>query len=184
MDHVRIGEVSRVSGMRREPITAWLAQSAFDSMLAEADRCAPYETGGVLMGYRSSDPEALVIVEIVGPGPDAKHGLTSFAPDHAFQQVEIDRIYIRSDRRITYLGDWHTHPKGVAELSLTDRLTQVRIGRHREARASRAVMAILAGEGLSWSLALWQLQWRRYWVPAFVPMTRVVYDDYHTTPRD
>lgn len=158
-------------------MSAWIGQPAFDAMVEEADRHIPYETGGVLMGYWSVTPRAVVVVAIIGPGPDAVHRSRSFTPDHAFQEEEIERIYLDSGRRVTYLGDWHTHPKGIAELSVTDRLTQLRIGRHRKARAETAVMAILAGGNPSWTLRLWHLQMRRLWAPSFVPLAPIVFND-------
>lgn len=163
--------------MQRESVRAWIAQSAFAAMVAETERCAPYETGGVLMGYWSVNPRAAVVVAIIGPGRDAVHRLRSFTPDHVFQEAEIERIYLESGRWVTYLGDWHTHPTGIAKLSLTDRLTQVRIARHREARAPKAVMAILAGGDPSWILGLWHVQTRRLWTPSFVPLAPVVFSD-------
>jgi integrative and conjugative element protein (TIGR02256 family) len=181
VDHKSTAPPSKLPCMQREAVRGWFAETAFDLMVSEADRCAPYETGGVLMGYWSDDPRALVVVESVGPGPEADHRLASFAPDHVYQEAEIERIYLESGRRITYLGDWHTHPNGIAALSLTDRITQVRIARNRDARAPNAVMAILAGGSPSWTLGVWQLQTRRFWTPAFVPLAPILFVASHET---
>ena len=77
-------------------------------MVEEARRCLPNETGGAFMGYWS-DPNTVVITDVIGPGPNAKHTRYSFHPDVEYHAAEIDRIYSQSGRINTYLGDWHTH---------------------------------------------------------------------------
>jgi integrative and conjugative element protein (TIGR02256 family) len=138
-------------------------------MQVEAQRRAPLETGGVLMGYWAEDHAGVVIADVVGPGPKAAHKRMSFVPDHLYQDREIARLYRESGRRVTYLGDWHTHPDGPLELSVVDRLTQLRIGKHLTARAPRALMAIVAG-GRPWTLGVWQLERRKWWMSRCVAL--------------
>lgn len=57
------------------------------------------------------------------PGPSAKHRLSSFEPDTVWQNKQGQRIHRQSGRRIRYLGDWHTHPRGVPRPSRQDRRT-------------------------------------------------------------
>lgn len=124
-------------------------------MFREADDCAPFETGGVLLGI--VDDEHLWIEAIVGAGPAARHGRTWFVPDAAFQQDRIAELYQASGRRIAYLGDWHTHPGASAALSWRDRRTLRTISRTPAARQSHPVMLIL-GHGKPWRPALWRYQ--------------------------
>lgn len=61
-----------------------------------------------------------------------------------------------ADRLHTYLGDWHTHPGGVAVPSRTDRTTLTRIANHAAARAPRALMLIAADANEVWRVAVWE----------------------------
>ena len=140
-------------------LIAWVERGVLDEAISLADAVSPNETGGVLMGYWSTNPESVVVTNLVGPGPHAIHKADSFAPDHDFQDGEVARLYKESGRIVTYLGDWHSHPRGPLELSLTDRITQLRIAAHRKARAPRAIMGILAG-GPKWNLGVWSFSVR------------------------
>lgn len=167
---------SALPRVRGEQLTAWVATAARELMEAEARRRSPLETGGVLMGYWAEDQSAVVIADVVGPGPKAVHKRTSFVPDHLYQEREVERIYKESGRRITYLGDWHSHPGGPMMLSVVDRLTQLRIGLQQTARAPRALMAIIAG-GQPWTVGVWQLTRRKWWMSRCVPLDVVEFSN-------
>jgi integrative and conjugative element protein (TIGR02256 family) len=141
-------------------ITAWISKAALASMLKEANRCLPNETGGVFMGYWS-DSRSVVITNVIGPGPNARHCQYSFHPDVKYHDGEIERIYLRSSRLHTYLGDWHTHPKGSISTSRKDRKTLLAIAFDPWARAPRPLMGILAGRH-GWTLAIWSWQGRDF----------------------
>ena len=149
-------------------ITAWIRAGAVDLMRQEAARKAPNETGGVLMGYLDRDGCAFLIDSAVGPGPAAMHARASFLPDHDFHEKEIARIYKESGRRITYLGDWHTHPLSTGYLSDRDLKTLKRIAADAEARARSPLMSVLAGS--KWTLFIWrgELVERRFRPPKMI----------------
>ena len=122
----------------------------------------------MLLGYWVREPSApptgseatpitrpeVVITASVGPGPSAIHGLDAFVPDHAFQDREIARIYEKSDRHVSYLGDWHSHPRGTAALSWKDRRTLRRIACSDGARAPTPLMFVVVAKKLTESV-LW-----------------------------
>lgn len=124
-------------------------------MRSEADRVAPAETGGVVLGWSNTDRREVVVTNALGPGPEAVHTATGFLPDGEWHDREVDHVYQRSGRLVTYLGDWHTHPGGRGLLSLTDFRTLARISRNPEARAPQPLMLILA-HGTPWTLVAWQ----------------------------
>jgi integrative and conjugative element protein (TIGR02256 family) len=103
----------------------WLSAAAVADLQYHAIELYPRETGGVLMGYEAAGDT--VVVTVIGPGPSAHHSSTSYMPDHEYHDGEVARVYEASGRRITYLGDWHTHPKGRLYLSNIDMLTLRRI---------------------------------------------------------
>jgi len=118
-------------------------------MVSDAIRWSPSETGGMLFGYEADNGEA-VVTEIVGPGPKAKHGRFRFKPDADYQQAELEAHYMRTDGRETYLGDWHTHPKGSLAPSLLDKRTLARIACTPSSRTTKPIMVILSGTGDAW----------------------------------
>ena len=133
----------------------WIGRDVMALLEAEAIGRAPCETGGVLLGYWPGNGRDCVVTHVTGPGPNAIHCETRFAPDHEYQIAEIERLYQQSGRRLYYLGDWHSHPGGGGELSKQDRRTLRTIARSRTARASRPVMVILCG-GPQWHACAWR----------------------------
>ncbi|MGJ9373832.1 Mov34/MPN/PAD-1 family protein [Nesterenkonia sp. CF4.4] len=121
--------------------TVWLGNRITAALLREANAKAPFETGGVLLGWRSS--EHICVTNIVGPGPNARHDRTSFDPDSGWQAEQIAQLYADSGRRLSYLGDWHTHPGVSPDPSPLDRRTLRAISRHPPARCTQPVMVIL-----------------------------------------
>lgn len=145
----------------RSAATLWWERTALQHTINEAATRWPLETGGMLLGWRASTDE-VVVTTVIGPGANAEHNLTSFRPDAAWQQEQIEKVYSRTERRVTYLGDWHSHPGGSLTLSPRDVKTLRRIARHPEARAAAPVMVVLAGGSADWHVGPYQL--RSAWV--------------------
>lgn len=133
---------------------AWWAGAALEEALREAERAFPLETGGLLLGW-SPQAGRVVISHVIGPGPRATHRRASFAPDAAWQEQQLAEAYEAAGRRLQYLGDWHTHPRGTVCLSARDRATLQQIASHPNARAPHPTMAVLAG-GPLWQVAVHQ----------------------------
>jgi integrative and conjugative element protein (TIGR02256 family) len=124
------------------PLTIiWLGRGIGAALLMEAARCAPLETGGVLLGWRTT--KHICVTNIIGPGPAARHSSTSFNPDAKWQTEQIARLYAVSARRLAYLGDWHTHPGAAPTTSARDRETLQAICQHAPARCPQPIMVIL-----------------------------------------
>jgi integrative and conjugative element protein (TIGR02256 family) len=130
--------------------TCWLPLQARVSSTNFATAFYPNEVGGILAGYISGD--AIVVTDIVGPGPLARHRRNSFLPDHEFHKVEMQRVYKASGGVVTYLGDWHSHPNGVAKLSKMDTTTLKSIADAPEAVCPRPLMVLLAGTQNKWKI--------------------------------
>ena len=148
-----------MSRVRESSGRCFLAKSAIAVMLAEAEASAPNETGGVLLGV--SSPAEVWIDHAIGPGPNAVHKPKSFIPDAEYHREQIASLYETTNRRVEYLGDWHTHPGMVAYLSNVDLKTLRGIAQFQGSRQSRPVMAIL-GDGNPWHLAVWRLSSTRF----------------------
>ncbi len=134
------------------PRTIWLRRSLLLSLIDEAQGAAPSETGGMLLGYDGrAEP---VVMNVIGPGPRAIHESCRFVPDHEYQVARIEQLYNDSNRRLQYLGDWHTHPKVRAFLSEQDRITMKLIASCKEARCAQPIMLVM-GQERDWRPALW-----------------------------
>ncbi|MNE32261.1 hypothetical protein D3C80_1258640 [compost metagenome] len=150
----------------------WISRPALEEIIRLAEQYAPLETGGVLLGWRKGPDR--VVAAVVGPGPLALHGRHMFLPDHAWQLTQIDQAFASTGGDLDYLGDWHTHPDGAAELSALDRTTLQKLGR----RIMDAVMAIAAPTGeQSWTLAAWRQPRGKWWDrPAAEDCDLVIFD--------
>lgn len=139
------------------PDRCWCDRRALDELYAEACRWSIRETGGALLGWRQEGHAVIAVT--LGPGPNAKHGLSSFEPDAAWQLEEGKRIYVESGRTISYVGEWHTHPRGAPRPSRQDRKTAEQLATDPGFRAPHLLYAI-AGKrplrGGGWRLDIYQ----------------------------
>lgn len=128
----------------------WLSSHVMQLMCDYARDLSPLENGGIVLGWRSGKDR--IVVDIRGPGPSALHGRHCFIPDHTWQVTEIHRAFEESGGDLDYLGDWHSHPDGVAEMSNLDSATLLRISR----RVKEPLMLIVAGGGMNWAAWCWK----------------------------
>lgn len=124
----------------------WIEKNIITTIQNEIRMHFPKETGGILMGYWGNEEREIVINSIVGSGPNAVHEYNKFVPDHECQLDRIAEIYNESGRVNTYLGDWHIHPYGNANLSKVDKKTLKYISQCTSARATKPIMLILGGD--------------------------------------
>jgi integrative and conjugative element protein (TIGR02256 family) len=142
-------------------VAVHLPMSVLEEMEREAERTYPDESGGVLLGHRDiADPNSLQVLHQVGPGPKAIHKPYRFEPDSTWQAARIASAYSKSGRIATYLGDWHSHPRGSSKPSSLDNSTANEISKFAEARALHPLMLILYGQPRSWDIAVYR---RRRW---------------------
>jgi len=129
----------------------WLPIDVRDRMVDLADEKFPLETGGMLLGYQADNGDA-VVTAIIGPGPNARHRRYRFTPDPDYQQAQLEAHFWKTDGRETYLGDWHTHPRGPCALTFMDKRTLHRIACTTSSGTTRPIMMVLAGSGEGWTL--------------------------------
>lgn len=149
--------------MRTVPYpTAWVNEGVIYEMASEADRAAPNETGGMILGWENEHRNEVVVLAVTGAGPNATHTPTSFHPDGAWQQQQLDAAYGHSNGIVTYLGDWHVHPAGGFGMSRRDRRTMARTAVHGDARCPRPLMALLARSPDRYLFGVWV--WEASWL--------------------
>jgi integrative and conjugative element protein (TIGR02256 family) len=133
---------------------AWITTNALNTLITEAERRYPNETGGLLIGYSTNDD--VIITAVTTPGPYAHHTSTQYVPDAEHDQEQVAKHYEESGRLHTYLGDWHTHPDAVPYLSPTDANTLRRIASTPTARQLRPLMCIAGGRPGAWLPIVWR----------------------------
>lgn len=146
----------------------WIASSVMQEMCRHAAELSPLETGGIMLGWRSGND--CVVADMRGPGLAALHGRYNFLPDHSWQIAEIRAAFAATRGDLDYLGDWHSHPQGVAAMSSQDDTTLRKIAR----RVTNPLMLILADtrEGSDWTAACWKFSRKRTMWPSFEPQAQ------------
>jgi integrative and conjugative element protein (TIGR02256 family) len=119
----------------------WFPRALLTQIMEQGNQHAPVETGGMLLGWRQE--RAIVVTAQVEAGPGALRGPRSFTPDGDWQQRRLEEAYEQSGRSVTYLGDWHSHPRGSRHPSPKDRETAAAVAAEPLARASMPVTMIL-----------------------------------------
>ena len=150
-----------------EPERVWISEAVLEQILAAAKERAPRETGGMLVGYLGVEPAELVVTGTIEGGPRAIEKKEGFEPNGAWQREELARRYEESGRVTTFVGDWHSHPAGVAAPSRKDLRTARRVSRARAARMKEPLTLIAAcDENEKWVIAGYRYRrWRLRAVP-------------------
>lgn len=153
----------------------WLAVDALAAIEATAEAKYPFETGGVLVGYRSGASQ--IIESAIGPGPNAIHARYSFHSDHEWQCDKLDELFLQSKGRQVYLGEWHTHPGGDCRMSMVDRRT---LAKNKASKCPRCVYGDRSG-----AAGCMVVDGTSFWVPAHVRrFFKVALNEYEAVQGD
>lgn len=154
--------------MHPAPLTLWVDRDLVRRLVAEAEIEAPDETGGVLLGWRNGD--AVVVDQVVDAGPRAERWRTGMRPDAEHQAAQIAVAFEDTAGAVTYLGDWHSHPRSTPTPSRRDRKTLRNIAAHPEAQCPEPLMLIVAETEAGWEARAWTGQLGRLgrWGPLTV----------------
>jgi integrative and conjugative element protein (TIGR02256 family) len=121
--------------------TVWIPTALLAHLYEFAREHAPLETGGMLLGWRNQGKVAINATIDAGPGAQRKR--TSFIPDGHWQQRQLAAVYEQSGRIATYLGDWHSHPRGPVRPSGQDHETAAAVASCEQARTPNPITLIL-----------------------------------------
>ena len=125
-----------MANVRRPRI--WLSEKAEAEVRRAADEAHPHEVGGVLLGVLVKRHRPWVVEAVVVPSEQARHAYYELPANARPQAVDAAR---HVDRRLGYLGDWHSHPADVGP-SETDRRTMTALAADPEAQCSHPVLLI------------------------------------------
>lgn len=128
----------------------WISQCFINEIINEIEVYSPLETGGAFFGYIAENGD-VVVTDLISAGPGAKRRKYSFEPDQEYQLTEIERLFILSNGKTTYLGDWHSHPTNSPVLSRKDEKTLLNIALSAEARCPHPIMVVVGSHPEKWS---------------------------------
>lgn len=124
-----------------------IAPGALAQVLESCRRFAPEETGGILVGYYADSLDCAVVTKASERPRDSRSGKTWFVRGTAGLQGLLDGLWRGKERRY-YLGEWHFHPDGSPEPSLTDKRQMAKIAGSVSYKCPEPIL-ILAGGSAS-----------------------------------
>ncbi|AJF00181.1 Mov34/MPN/PAD-1 family protein [Pandoraea apista] len=113
----------------------------------------PNETGGVILGYVDQKRKAFHIVDVLPAPADSDVSRTGFTRGASGVKDSIDRASELTANIVSYLGEWHSHPKHVsAAPSATDATLLAYLAETLAMDGMPALMVIVGETDISVSL--------------------------------
>ena len=78
------------------------------------------ESGGILIGKENKSNKNIIINHITIPLPKDKRRRNSFLRKDKGHIELFEKLYIKSDETLRYIGEWHTHPEAIPNFSSID----------------------------------------------------------------
>ena len=129
--------------------TVYMSEAVETDLKALAETSYPFETGGILLGVVRDDlPWVTHVVEVT----DLGRTRTAFEIPYGVTPAVVE-IMRSSDRRLGYLGDWHSHPGDIGP-SPKDRGTLRRDGRRVKPEQLRSLLAVVRLTGDGWRIEM------------------------------
>lgn len=93
-----------------------ISQDILDEMYSKAFASFPNETGGMFAGRISEDSHEAIVERLVMPSKTESTHVAFMRETNGMEQTWKKL----AEEGLTYLGEWHTHPKGTTQYSYTD----------------------------------------------------------------
>lgn len=121
-------------------ISLKISQYVLDEMYSKAIASFPNETGGMLAGRISEDSrEAIVERSVMPSNTESTHA--SFMRETDGMEQTWKKL---AEEGLTYLGEWHTHPKGTTQYSYTDYQAMLGIANDRNVALATPLLFIIS----------------------------------------
>lgn len=127
--------------------TIWISKRVVSSINEQRLAELPNETGGVLVGAFDTVCRYIYIVEQIASPPDSQEWPTAYIRGTEGLKENLSSVGIHTANQLQYIGEWHSHPVGVAALPSEDDLTLFTwLSEHRQADGFPAVMVIVGDD--------------------------------------
>ena len=121
-------------------ISLKISQYVLDEMYSKAIASFPNETGGMLAGRISEDSREAIVERSVMPSKtESTHA--SFMRETDGMEQTWKKL---AEEGLTYLGEWHTHPKGTTQYSYTDYQAMLGIANDRNVALATPLLFIIS----------------------------------------
>jgi proteasome lid subunit RPN8/RPN11 len=117
-----------------------ISQDILDEMYSKALASFPNETGGMFAGYISEDGHEAIVELLVVPSKTESTYASFVRETDGMEQMWREL----SEQGLTYLGEWHTHPKGTTQYSNTDYQAMVGIANDRNVALATPLLFIIS----------------------------------------
>ncbi len=123
-----------------------LPDSVLSKIKTLSIKAIPNETGGTLVGYYCEHDMKACITDAFEPIKGAKRKRTKFyrPPDSLDRQ--LSEIYRKSEGKIYYLGEWHTHPLSSTQPSDQDKRSLTELAKSQDVATDTPILIVLGGD--------------------------------------
>ena len=125
---------------RKEEHSVILPSYLIKNMYEVAKPHLPFEFGGILTGVKGKDQDLIIDFEVPTKYQQTNTGFTRH-PDNLNEYLKD--IYIQSNARIEYIGEWHTHPNATPDFSFKDFKSIDEIAKDRNSKTFSPLLIIL-----------------------------------------
>jgi integrative and conjugative element protein (TIGR02256 family) len=126
-----------------EPIVGFkLKRDVQLSIIDEFRTHYPNETGGILIGHYTEDLRIAVVIEARPRASDSKAGPTWFIRGRKGLTQVLRESWQSGEY---YLGEWHSHPNGLASPSATDDSQLLNIARAPAYKCPEPILVVAGG---------------------------------------
>ena len=123
---------------------AKLDKALLSSLLKLCMKSHNLETGGILVGFYSSDSKLAVVTNISTAPKDSRRGSFSFIRGVQGLQEWLMKLWQNPSRQY-YLGEWHFHPSSAATASKEDIAQLHKIACSEQYHCPEPILLILGG---------------------------------------
>lgn len=111
----------------------------------------PKETGGILFGYYSENLESACITDVYYNIADSKKSFRSFIRGKKGFKQYSRKMWTECKY---YLGEWHTHPYSLPNMSLQDRKQMLEIQKSKKIKCPEPILVIIGEKDKQISMSL------------------------------
>ena len=107
----------------------------------------PWEVGGWLLGYWTEDRSTIIVTH--GTPPAARGSAFGITISGRGHRGRFDEAWASTNGKVTFIGDWHTHPGGPTTPSSTDRRAMRQLAKDGDYGTPEPLIAIASVPRLS-----------------------------------
>ena len=137
-------EIAKVRQCRWHDWTIVFDDWLLEKMATLRKEKLPNETGGILFGTFDTHRQRCYIVDVAPSPADSMEWPPSYIRGSAGLPKKVEAVRLQTLNQITYVGEWHSHPRGAGVLpGSDDRKAYAWLTAHMHTEALPAIMLIV-----------------------------------------